>query len=321
MLPAFSWCLSQVDRDEKLRNRHYRALLWEYKNMIEVLADFHQVTRGQIEGVIRDMHDRYIVQGYGTSAVEFIRIVTAISLGDAGILRERLDAWAEASRDSMSSCAACVLHQKVRALLFLGEADAAIEALRPLVERQMRCISKPEMTYCWLLIPMLKLGRYETAAEYHSLSLPKVLKTPNHMDDIAHHLSYLAVTGQFVKALRIFETGANWLMTVRRGLLRLTFLQNAIILFEQLAAATSNAPVSNALAEELPFHSPEGLYVPATLAGQLASMERELRESFNLRNGNTYLTSRFEALRSDVAHISPPMNPTRPHDIPEQSSP
>ena len=64
-LVAFSWCLSQFDRDKKLFGGRATEidLLWKYKWIAGALPAFYQISRGQIAATVEDLRRRYKADG------------------------------------------------------------------------------------------------------------------------------------------------------------------------------------------------------------------------------------------------------------------
>src|SRR5262245_44004775 len=57
MLPAFAWCLAQMDRDPD--RFLWEGVLWEYRWVISELPTLPTVSRAQIDDMIADMTGRY----------------------------------------------------------------------------------------------------------------------------------------------------------------------------------------------------------------------------------------------------------------------
>lgn len=301
VLVAFTWCLAQIDRSEELRARFGRSVLWRYKWVIGSLSEYAQISRVQIERGIADMTERFTRAGYNMGAVHKCLANASIRLGDMESHRAARERWSTSPRDTISDCIACESNAAVKFDLEAGDLDAALRAAQPIIAGRQRCTSVPAATFGPLLLPLLRRGDDELAALLHYRTIRRVLSS-SEVDTLGDHVAYLAVIGQFPKAIKAFETGMAWTMALRRTWDRMLFLQGAAVAFERLAA-TRNDPCRLKIPESAPFHRADDTYAPADVARALDRMTGELTVEFDRRNGNDYMTRRYERFRELAAAV------------------
>ena len=303
VLVAFMWCLGQLDRDPTVRAAFERRVLWYYKWVITSLSDYAQVSRRQIEQGFADMADRFRKAGFSQRAVEGCRAYSAIRLGDADLHQAARAAWLDLPRDKLSDCQACETDSAVQYDLEAGQVARAVATAEPILRGRQTCEEVPGNTFARLLLPLLRTGSADVAADLHRRSIRQAMQMRDFLDHLGCHTAYLAITGQTAKMIRAAETGLGWLAEVRRTWDRMAFLAHAAVAFERLAAA-GEATVRLRVPEAIAFHRPDGAYDTATVAAALSAMLADLVGQLDRRNGNVYVSQRHQAFRTMVEAIA-----------------
>lgn len=302
VLVAFTWSLAQIDRDEDVRAKFERRVLWYYKWAIQSLSEYAQVSRRQIESSFADMADRYTRAGHGMGAVHKCKACTSIRLGDVDAHRDARERWTRAPRDGISDCAACQTHAGVEFDIEFGDLDAAVRRADPIIRGRQSCIGVPTSTFGPMLLPLVARGDVDLAEQFHRRTIRPVLASREFTATIGDHCAYLAVRGRFTKAIQAFETGMSWVMELRRTWDRMLFLQNAVVVFERLAAARDE-PLRLKVPESAPFYRDDHTYEPAAVAEALRRMHAERAAELDQRNGNAYMQQRHQRFRELVASL------------------
>jgi hypothetical protein len=161
-LVAYSWLLAQFDRHPGEFDEW--RLLWRYKWMIGVVADFPQIPKAQIEEMLEDMERRFRRGGYGLRSVFQYRYRIARFMGE----RERALKFYKRSQsertDAVSDCRACQIDERVSYHVYTGDDERAHQLAQPLLDFRQFCRTVPERTFARLLLPMLRLNRADTAS-------------------------------------------------------------------------------------------------------------------------------------------------------------
>src|SRR5262249_45847056 len=158
-------CVAQCDRDADTFD--ITEVLWEYKWVVSSLRCFPQIERKKIEDAFDDMTRRYEAVGMGLRPIHKLRCRFAMHRGDREGAQQFQRLWRSAPAGWGSDCPACEQDDQVDYLIFMGKDERALEQARPIVHGSMKCAEVPHVTYAKLLLPLLRLGRLEDAAEYH----------------------------------------------------------------------------------------------------------------------------------------------------------
>jgi hypothetical protein len=303
-LAAFTWCLATTDSREDLRGEWEPKLLWYYKWIIDSLADYPEVTREQLTVSLADMTRRYQRAGYGMHAIHKCRMEVLLSLGEYEAHREARLAWLNSPKDRIADCEACETSGEVRFHLRENDFASAMKVAEPIIAGRLRCKSVPCTTFSELLLPALQAGQTEQADHFHQASFPQIAANRKYTAAAGLQCSYLALTGNLNKAIRMFETGMSWMMMQKRAWERMVFPERSVVLFDRLVDL-GNQPFKLRIPESVPFHRPDDTYEPSTIRQGLLAMHGELLEAYNRRNGNTYMSQRYANFQAMVSTIQP----------------
>ena len=204
-LIAFSWCLSQFDRDKKLFGGRATEidLLWKYKWIAGALPAFHQISREQIEATLEDLRRRYKADGSTMHAVYDEECSIAISMGDKPAAEAAQKRLAATKRDMFSNCAACVQDRLVTYHRCFSRHEDAVAAAEPILTGRLKCGTVPHRTYPKLMMSLFNLDRLKEAMHYHRIGYPLVESNPGHTGYVDDHIRFLALTGNSTRAVRL----------------------------------------------------------------------------------------------------------------------
>ncbi len=295
LLTAFSWCLGQCDRNPEEFDE--AELLWKYKWAVANLREYPQISRQQIEETLADMAERLRRNGASQRTIYHRRAMLAVGFGDEAMLGENLPLWKKHRRDWLSDCLACEKDSEVDVLAFQGDDAGAVRAAEALFKGRLSCAEIPHKTYGHVLLPLVRLGQWERAAECHKTGYPKVRGTSNYnfMESIAEHLIYLAIAGDSAKSLKSFERHVRQGLSAPSLLDRYFFFRAATLVLRR-AAATGKPSRKLKLPEDFPPRQESGQYLLADLAAWFEAEARKLAAAFDTRAGNTYRTGQMNAL-------------------------
>jgi len=202
----FGWMLARFDADPA---RHSEAmLLWQYKWIVTRLPLFPQIPKAQILATFADMEARFRRYGQGEHALQKIRRTLCQNLGDDRGAAKAHRAFLTTRRDTLSDCAACVPSSNVYYYIGVNDDEKAFAEAAPILDGDLRCASVPHSTIAGLLLAYLRNGRGEEAMALHRRGYKLVERNPEHVDDAAKHMLFLALTGNHAAAIRLFERHA-----------------------------------------------------------------------------------------------------------------
>lgn len=206
-LAAFTWLLARHDKQEQasfLDGWRSESLLWRYKWVLGCLCEFPQISRARIDAVAADLERRFVAAGNLMRGVHTTRCKTAIELGDDAVALTELARMRSVPRDRLADCRACEADLEVEVLQRTGDLAGARAAAAPIFAGTLRCENVPAWTRAQLLLPIFDAGDVEEAVDVHVRGIAEANALGDRSTVIIHnHLSFLAVTGNLVRAMNL----------------------------------------------------------------------------------------------------------------------
>jgi hypothetical protein len=295
-LVAYSWCLAQYDRREAAQEGGIDLwrLLWMYKWILTNITSFPQISKSQIEQMLDDMAARYQRAGYSLRPNYMLRnrIYKYWDKGEAARFFHKAQ---ETYRDRASDCAACELDDEVSfALREHDDAEAARLAV-PIIQGRLRCGSIPKITFANLLLPLVRLDRLDEAVSLHLQGYRLIARGgKGYISSIADHITFLVVTENFDRAVRIFEkhlTDANALADLAS---KFDYYVASWHLLDTLRERRVRAILKLRLPPTLEVYEEGGVYKTASLAAWFLEQARALAARFDERNESDYYARLIE---------------------------
>lgn len=286
---TFSWCLSDFDRTPAPHHERYtHELMWHFKTVIGSLVSFPDVPLDRTRTVLDDMDRRYREAGHSPQAIYKLRHMLARSTGDADGAEEWYRRWVTAPRDELSDCGGCDPSAQADYLVEQGRDEEAVALAEPVLAGYLSCSEQPQGVLTALLVPYVRTGRIEQAADAHRRAYR--LLRPNLADlaDIADHITFCARTGNEARGLEILERHLAW-------------LDRAPSPDDALAFATAGALVLGrvmAAHPDMTLHRPAHGERPAAdvdvvaLGAELAAEAHAIAARFDARNGSSFQSDR-----------------------------
>ncbi|HYP02369.1 MAG TPA: hypothetical protein VER76_19420 [Pyrinomonadaceae bacterium] len=294
-LVAYSWCLAQHDRrahNEEAGLDQWR-LLWMYKWILTNIASFPQIGKAQIEEMLDDMAARYQRAGYSLRPNYMLRH-RIYKFWDKEKAAYYFHKAHETYRDSASDCAACELDDAVSFALYQGDDAEAARLAVPIIQGRLRCGSIPKITFANLLLPLLGLGRADEAVSLHLQGYRLIARGgKGYISSIADHLTFLAVTENFDRAVRIFEKHLTDAAALADLASKFDYYLAAWFLLDTLGER-GRATLKLRLSPTLEVYTEGGVYETASLAAWFLEQARALAARFDARNESDYYTRDIE---------------------------
>jgi hypothetical protein len=292
---AFAWCIAQCDKDPDEYDPS--EILWEYKWIVGALKQFPSISLEKLNQASDDMERRYQEGGYGTGPIHKLRCMFEIFRGNREEAQKHQRLWKNASPGFMSDCPACERNDKIDYLLFVGKPERALEFAKPILMNRQACAEVPHTTLGAVLMPLLQLGDLERAAEYHLKGYRLVQEGRDFLTTIAEHLTFLALTGNLDKGVRLVERHLEWAMECKTEARRYDFYQAARLLCLQLKAKKRDQ-LSLRLGKSFPRFQESGTYLVEDLQSWLDAETELLASRFDARNQSDYFMKRYENLHT-----------------------
>ncbi len=286
-LVGFSWLVAQFDKDPDSFSEW--NLLWKYKWIVGLIANFPQIPKARIHEMLDDFETRAVRAGYGLHSAHMLRYRMEKFWGNKKQAIEFFHKMSESPVDELSNCEVCELNQRIGFAFYQGNHERGVELAISLFEGGKKCATVPQRTYSDILLPLVRLGRQTEALGYHRRGYPMIRHNIGFMDDVADHLIFLVLTENLTRGLTLFERHFSWLEQRRDLYHQFRFLLAGWLLFDVLSAR-GNEKVRLKLGQFFPQYSEDNLYDAKSLALWCKQEAAKLARRFDERNETDYFT-------------------------------
>ncbi|MEV4757588.1 YbjN domain-containing protein [Micromonospora sp. NPDC049559] len=293
MLPPFGWCLAAFDRDPSMFDDWDAEMLrWYHKWAITALRSTPRVGLAQTQAALDDLERRFRAGGHSMQAVYNLRCRIADHLGDEAAARDWLAKWRTAKRDENSDCAGCDPSRQAELLAGWGEWAEAVRIVEPVLRGSQGCTEQPEKALVTVMMPYLRLGRYDEAAQAHVRAYRRHRHERDAFPYLATHLRFCALTGNHAHGLDLLAEHLGWLDR--------PFDEASAMEFATAGALLCRLATEAGLGERIihrPAHEqrPAAELTVAALGADLLAASQDLAGRFDARNGTSHQSGRMAA--------------------------
>ncbi|GAA4702667.1 YbjN domain-containing protein [Phytohabitans rumicis] len=313
MLPAFGWCLATFDRDPSMFDDwDAEQLRWYHKWAVATLRSTPRVGLAQTVAALDDMERRFRAGGHSMQTIYNLRCKIADHVGDQAEARRWFDQWRTAERDENSDCAGCDPSRQAEMLAGWGEWEESLKTVEPVLSGVLGCAEQPEKALVSVLMPYLRLGRYDDAARAHVRAYRRHKHERDAFPYLAEHIRFCALTGHVDRGLDILAEHLSWLDRPFDESSAMEFAASGVLVCRL-------AGDSDRVIHRPSFESrPEADLTLAQLGNDLAATARQIASQFDARNGTDHQSRRI-ALWMSAEPITdgielPPDRPTSTWD-------
>lgn len=292
MLVAFTWCLAQCDREPD--RFPIIRILWEFRWVVSSLCTFPEVSRAKIKDMLGEMGRRYVQAGASPRSFLLMWRKMAVDMGDVATATDTDLAFHHSPTDWLSDGAPTELGFEITYRLFRSQPDKALAAAEPFLSRQIRSDHFEGQACADVLLPMLKAGRAAEAMKYHQRGYRLRAKNVRHLDSIAKHIAFLALTDNLGRAVRLFERHLAEAIRTTNVFNRLRFFTDTLPLLDRLRKA-GKADTMIRLPPECPVSADGPRAKGPVVREWMHETAARLAAAFDERNGNEYYTRRLRA--------------------------
>jgi tetratricopeptide (TPR) repeat protein len=285
-LVAYSWCLAQFDKNPGSFPEW--TLLWRYKWIINVIFHFPQIPKEQIYEMLDEMERRYRAAGYGLRVVNYYRYRIERFFGNRDEALKHFRYAQTLARDTLSDCEACEIDERASFQIYCEQDELALRIAEPVLEGYKRCRTVPHRTLAHVLLPLVRLGRWDEAWDYHHRGYTLISNDPNFLEYLSDHLIFLALYGEFEKATHVLEKHFHWAKKNTDKYDRYLFFRAAWLFLDILKDAGEET-LKLRLPESFPLYEESGEYEIERLKEWFLKSARDIAGQFDKRNG----TARF----------------------------
>ncbi len=274
----FSWCLAAYDRGEA-DTRFNHTLYWYFKWMVSHMTKFPEVPLERTYAVLDEMERRYRLAGHTMNPVHQHRWMVAHHIGDAAGAEEQYRLWSAAPRGGMSDCVGCEPTSKVSHLQQCGRDEEAVALAVQVLGGKLSCEEQPQAILTELLLPYLRTGRLDEAADAHRRAYRAIQTDRSETSSVAEHIVFCARSGNEARGLELVERHLGWLEAAPHPYAEMNLAAAAALLLRRITeSGRGDLPVRRGGAET----------PAAALADELAVRALGVAERFDTRNGTSH---------------------------------
>lgn len=305
--PHFSILISQLDDpNANLGMMEELSILWKYKWFLNSLPKFPNIPKAQILDIMGDMERRYLQYGVLTqSTVYYYKDSVYSAMGDLETAQEYRSKY-EASEIldlnwlTLSDCDACICNGKVDDFVLEGNWEQAIQFAQPILSGEKKCESVPKSTYFKVALAFVKTGQMDEAALYFEKAVQLLKDERIELDSHRRSICYLVYTGQWERALAIFEQHFPKTLDTLLKSDVFHFYSAGVLLFRYIARTQHQV---NMRIPDNPFlYQSDGSYNVPEVVQLLDTAVQEIAAQFDNRNENDYYS---RVLTGFYAHFMP----------------
>lgn len=296
-LPAFSWCLAQIDKAPQEFGDD--EMLWEYKWILPALLQFPSIRLQQIIDLEDDFARRLKKAGYSLRPFYEARFDRLEWSEQPDEKKKYFELWRKSKRDHLANCRACEESGVVSYYFESQQPELALTKAYEMLENRVGCHSVPHSMISKMLLPLLRLGRFAEAKELHTRGYRMIRNNRDFLGYVRAHMVYLLHVGEIASALRILTRHIPWCLETRELLDKLDFCHGAAVVLEKAGHRKRklNVPLQH------PCYNETGSYVPSELAAWFSSEAEGLAHHFDERNGDRQLKDWMEESRAEIGTI------------------
>ncbi|MBP1999924.1 hypothetical protein J2Z69_000943 [Paenibacillus shirakamiensis] len=270
MIIAFAWCLAKFEGNPGKYS--YHELLWYYKWILGAIWKIPEIRLEQIESLFEHFKVMSEQYGYNLRAYYHKQVNYTLSIGNFDAAAKAYKLWRTIPRDGLADCKACEQNLFGIYMFRIDYIKRGMQAMKPILEGKLRCGSIPENTYSQVLLPLLKLGKYEQASKIANKAY-HMIKGPEYLSEHGKFLLFFTVTSP-TKAKKVYNETIEFALDSKVGWDRLEYFLCARFFLTE-------------------WHKKKRkIQLVAGDQVTLAWLDQEIQrisQAFNYRNGNDYI--------------------------------
>ena len=284
---AFSWCMTQFDKNEDLDNWH--SLLWQYKTILELIPIFATVSRDQIVSMQEDMARRLAHYGETERTAHYYRSWNFMRMGEYDLAFEHQQKYRDMRRTGISDCTACERDRQVELACRMGDDEECLKKAKQIMSGRMSCGEVPEFTNAHITRSQLRLGMVDKATARQVKGYNAVRRERKYLGTIGDLLLVVVHIKDFKSGLSQVVRHLPWAVEAAAGELKFRFYC-AVAMFFEAFSNEYKRPRKIRIPRELSCWREDDKYDMKELGAWFAVEAADLARQFNDRNGNDRYT-------------------------------
>ncbi len=296
-LPAFSWCLAQIDANPD--DYDDDELLWEYKWILSAIHQFPSVTLKQIVDLENDFERRLTKAGYSLRPFYDARFSRLQYPENAKEKEEYFQLWKKSKRDHLADCKACEESSLAWYHFDTEQPELGLKQGFRILDKEIGCHSVPHSTISEMLMALHRAGRTEEAKELQVRGYRMISKNRDFLGYYGNHMEFLVHAGEIAAALKILTRHLPWALETRELSNKMDFLHMASLVLDKAGDRKRKLR----LPKDFPLYDESETYVPSQLSAWFRTEAEKLADLFDHRNMNRHYRNWIERTRAEVAEL------------------
>ena len=317
---TFPEMLAIFDEHPELQDDYEDDIMVVFKWVIENMAEFHQVSREEIERYYAEFRRRCEHLGYSLR-IYYHKLCHFLMRADPDEMPKVYEQFHRARRDRLSDCEACEMNFDMEIALALGNTEQALKIAAPILDGQKRCAEIPHKTYSTLAEHFLYKGDLHEAQYYAILAERWTELKPEFLYDTGLLLEVAASTDP-QHGWKILKRSLPDFVASRNPESRLVYARGAYRLLRRINQLRGDDPEGeytlNAIFRQLPVTcTKQGISIPE-LEQWFYTFAKEQSELLDARNGSSFYMDKLEkelVVDTEKNADQEPQADTRPHGI------
>ena len=233
--------------------------------------------------------------GRGRHSYLHERLIVMTQLGDVKEAATAYRAMLRERPDDFSPTPADLTDTVVRYLINRGRFAEAVETAGPILAGKMRCTFVPQTTLAKVLFALVRLGRLDEAMACHRRGYPMVERHPALTGFAGLHMSFLALTANHARAVKLFERHFPTALATLETFDRFYFFRESLFTLRRLASAGRDG-LALVMPATFPLWRADGRYAFRDLARWVKADLGALAARYDARNGNDAFARKVRAV-------------------------
>lgn len=256
------------ETDERFDKFGGLQILWWFKWVIPAMVDDPDVDKAKMNAYLH-LLGYYCTEVFelGERSLYKMAVMQGIKIADRSVVEKCLFAWLEAEENFFDDCWACQLDDIVRAYVFLGRYDKALEWADEILSGSASCGEVPHVTNSLIAQAYFYTNQIDKTKELLGSGYESVKGQGQFIRPIAEFMRVAILLGDIDKAIQIYQDSRH-------------LFDQCESLFQKMLFTIE--------ASKLDIHEKSTLLTEA----------RRLAQAFDKRNENNYYTSQLPILYS-----------------------
>jgi hypothetical protein len=287
---AFAWCYAKANEHPEMFDMG--ELLNYYANVPSRSLNFTAFRREQYAKICKDVEAKLKIHGHSPRHYLIESRSACADLGRRPMARA-LHAKLESLRDWPTLDPHYEAARQIEFHSFLGEYDQCVRIARDWY------IRNPDVQSGWIagesLLPLLRIGDVAQAMQWHQATWRWIGPGQGYFWAWGPTISFNALTGNFRRAISLFQKMSPWALSQRDELSRFHFLENALVLLSELIHFERKT-IATVLPKEIDIERTGKSIEVDVLFDWIYKAIQRIADSADERNGNKFFSRQVRAM-------------------------